>query len=202
MLTIYGTAASRAIRVLWMAGELGLDYEHEPIDGHGGGYNVADYLAINPNGRIPALRDGDFVLWESMAITLYLAQRHPGPLTPRGAEEMGLAMQWTFWAVTEIEPPLTSLIHGAEGAAADAARATLARPLEVLDAALADRDWLLGDRFTVADLNVAAVVRALFRFGYDFAERPALRGWLERCLARPAAQAAVALQRLAMAARR
>ncbi|MFP6735032.1 MAG: glutathione S-transferase N-terminal domain-containing protein, partial [Rhodospirillales bacterium] len=79
-LKIYGHIISRASRVMWMAEELGLDYDLETIDVHRGDQNTPDYLALNPNARVPTIKDGDTVLWESLAINLYLAKKHGGPL--------------------------------------------------------------------------------------------------------------------------
>src|SRR2546426_1073726 len=81
-LRIYGVARTRAFRALWIAKELDLDYEHVPLEIGPAGARNADYLAINPNGRLPAIADGGFILWESLAITLYLAKKH-GRLCPR-----------------------------------------------------------------------------------------------------------------------
>src|ERR1051326_8104973 len=110
-LKIYGVAGSPAYRVLWMANELGLDYEHVPVHFGDGSAKTAEYLAINPNGRIPAIDDGGFQLWESMAINLYLAKKHDG-LWPKTLEGEAQALQWIFWAMTELEKPaLAMLLH-------------------------------------------------------------------------------------------
>src|SRR5215813_7761180 len=89
-LRIYGVARTRAFRVLWIAKELELDYEHIPLEIGPAGARKPDYLAINPNGRLPAIDDGGFTLWESLAITLYLAKKH-GRLYPPTLE--GEAME-------------------------------------------------------------------------------------------------------------
>ncbi|OHX12607.1 hypothetical protein BI347_03135 [Chromobacterium sphagni] len=96
MLEIYGTVHSRTLRVLWMACELELDFVHHPLDWQRCGQD-ADYLALNPAGTIPALKDGDFVLAESLAINLYLAGREPR-LWPQDEQRQALALQWSFWA--------------------------------------------------------------------------------------------------------
>jgi glutathione S-transferase len=208
-LTIYGTAASRAFRTLWMANELGLDYDHQPIDFRTGETSTEEYLRINPNGRLPAIRDGDFVLWESLAINLYLARKHPGPLTPQTVEDEGRAAQWSLWALGEVEPHVIMVLMNTlflpepkrNAAAAESAIATLDKPLAVLDGALKDSTWLLGTDFTVADINVAGVLSPAPRGNIDFSAYPAVKTWLDSCLARPAAVAARTLAREAMAAR-
>jgi len=101
-LRIYGIARTRAFRALWMAEELGLDYEHVPIEIGPAGARKPEYLAINPNGRLPAIEDDGFTLWESLAITLYLAKKH-GRLYPTTLETEAKAWQWSLWAVQEVD---------------------------------------------------------------------------------------------------
>src|SRR5437660_445244 len=109
MLKIYGVPRSRAFRTLWMAKELGLEYEHVPIDFAGGGTRTPEYLKVNPNGHVPAIDDDGFVLWESMAINLYLAKKHSaGSLYPIRFEDEARAWQWSFWGMTEDERPVQS----------------------------------------------------------------------------------------------
>lgn len=193
-LKIYGTPASRAVRVLWMADELGLEYENIPthyVEEAG----RPEYLAVNPNGRIPAIDDDGLVVWESMAINLYLARKHGGELAAKDLAEEAGAMQWSFWAMTECEKTLLDalvLSLGLFGVAKDQDKAQacvrhLERPFAVLDGHLADRDWLLGGRFTVADLNVAAILAWVRMARLDVSAWPRMQAWLERCLARPAA---------------
>lgn len=95
MLRIYGVARTRAFRVLWIAKELGLDYEHIPTEIGPVGARKPEYLAINPNGRLPAIEDDDFVLWESLAITLYLAKKHQR-LYPATLDGEARAWQWSL----------------------------------------------------------------------------------------------------------
>ncbi|RMG38712.1 MAG: glutathione S-transferase family protein [Gammaproteobacteria bacterium] len=197
MITLYGISASRAFRCLWMLEEVGLPYRHEPLDYRDkAGLDDPSYRALNPNGRIPTLVDGDHVLWESMAINLYLARKYGGDagLWPDSPETEGLAWQWSFWVMTEVEHALlTVLMHRRvlPEAKRDPERATrneglLRQPLRVLDQALGDRDYLVDGRFTVADLNVAAVVSWAKPARYPLKEYPALSAWLNCCLSRPA----------------
>jgi glutathione S-transferase len=202
-LLIYGVLRSRASRTIWMAKELGLDYRLVPVIQ---GYRLPDALApdaplntnspafraINPNGLTPSIEDDGLVLHESMAINLYLARKHGtalnSPLAPRDIAEEGLAAMWSFWAVTGVETPALSTREGPE---------TVARVLPGLDArfaVLADAlkaggGWLMGGRFTVADLNVAEVVRYAQSVTALFEAHPAVRDWLAACQARPAFQA-------------
>ena len=204
-LRIYGIAASRAIRALWMAEELGLAYEHVPIhyrDDPDGplGKNNPEFRRANPLGRVPAIDDDGYALWESMAINLYLARKHGKGLWPATVEGEGLAFQWSFFAVTEIDPPINEWARHAivlpeaerDPQVAAAALEKLQRPLAVVDAALAHRPYLAGGAFTVADLNLAS---ALFRARrMDHAARPNLARWLADCFSRPAARRAWAMR--------
>src|SRR3954452_2537903 len=203
-LKIYGVPRSRAFRTLWMAKELGLDYENVPIDMGKGETRTPDYLRINPNGHIPAIDDDGFILWESMAINLYLAKKYsPASLYPALPEDEARAWQWSFWAMTEVERPvLTALFHRAmlpedkrDAAAADAAEKSLAQPLRVLDGALGRSANLLGSEFTVADLNVAAILAWARPAQIDMAPFPKTAEWLKNCVERPAARAARQMQR-------
>ena len=196
MIRLYGITQSRAFRPLWLLEELGLDYEQVGLDYRGKELDTADYRAINPNGRIPTLVDDDLVLWESMAIDLYLARRYgnEADLWPHTIEGEALTWQWSFWVMTEVEHPLlTVLMHSRvlPEAKRDAARASrnrgvLQTPFKVLDQALRDREYLVEARFTVADLNVAAVLSWCKPARVQLNEFPDLEAWLARCLARPA----------------
>ena len=202
-LKIYGIPRSRAFRTLWMALELGLDYENIAI-GISGDSRQPSFLAINPNGHIPAIDDNGFILWESMAINLYLAKKYGlGTLYPTALDNEGRAWQWSFWGITEIEKPvLTAMFNRAilpedrrDPAAADAAEKEMQGPLGVLDGAVSQMPYLLGDDFTVADLNVAAILAWARPARIDLAPFPKMADWLSRCALRPAAKAARDLQR-------
>jgi glutathione S-transferase len=198
-LRIYGIARTRAFRALWIAKELGLDYEHIPIEIGAAGARQPDYLAINPNGRLPAIEDDGFVLWESLATTLYLAKKH-GRLYPTTLEGEARAWQWSLWSVQEVDRGVNIWsLHAVRLPPEDRDPQRLAEalkvietPFRVLDSALTGRSYLLGNDFTVADLNVAAVIsRAI---DMDLAATPRLGDWLRRCLERPAARDARALR--------
>lgn len=191
---IYGIPQSRAARCLWMARELGIPHENVPVhfkDTKGS----PELLKANPNARIPALETPEgFTLYESMAINLYLAKKHgvASGISPATLEEDALATQWSFWVMTEIEKPLLLiLLHTvgmapAEEAALEKARTELQKPLGVLDRELAGKEWLMGGRFTVADLNVACVLAWAKGAKLDLSAFPNLSAWLKRCLGRPA----------------
>ena len=204
-LKIYGVARSRAFRILWMAEELGIPYEHVKVDFADGGTRRPDYLAINPNGHVPAIDDNGFRLWELMAINLYLAKKYgsgAGGLYPQSLEDEARAWQWSFWGMTEVERfALTVLLNriGPEdrrdAAAADESERALATPLKVLDAAVTTTPYLLGQRFTVADLNVAGILVWARQARVNLADFPKAEAWLKSCHDRAAAQKARQLQR-------
>jgi glutathione S-transferase len=202
---IYGIARTRAFRALWMAKELGIPYEHFPIEIGDTGAKSPEFLRINPNGRLPAIVDGDFMLTESLAITLYLAKKH-GRLYPATVEGEARAWQWTMWALSEVDRGVNIWsLHAVrlppaerDAAKRDEALAVLKAPFKVLDGAVAKQPYLLGKDFTVADLNVAAVIsRAV---DMDLSATPNLAAWLRRCLDRSAAREALALKAEADAA--
>src|SRR6516164_1900051 len=186
-LKIYGVARSRAFRTLWMAKELGLNYEHIKVDFATGDTRRPEHLALNPNGHVPVIDDDGFILWESMAINLYLAKKYDkSGLYPARLEDEARAWQWSFWAMTEAERPvLTALFNRAilpenerDPAAADQAENTLAQPLGVLDGALGRGGYLLGSNFTVADLNVASVLAWARPAQIDMSPFPMVAEWL------------------------
>ena len=195
MLILYGSMNSRAHRVVWMLKELRLAFKHVPTNFFDGSTHKPEFLAINPNGRVPALDDDGLLLWESLAINLYLAKKYGGPLAPETPREDALATQWSFWVATEIEKPL--LLASANRALfakeqrseeeAQLAIAKLGRPFKVLDNHLAGTSHLLGARFTVADLNVATVMDLAPQCGISLQAWPHVEAWHQRCLARPAA---------------
>jgi glutathione S-transferase len=194
MITVYGVPRSRTMRVLWMLEELGVPFENVPTHFATGDTRKPEFLKINPNGHVPALVDGDTVLFESLAINLYLARKYGRGLWPATVEDEGRAYQWTVWAMTELEEPiLTTLLHRVffpeaqrEPAKADDAAERAKKPLGVLEGALASRPHLLGDAFTVADLNVASVLAWAPLARMDLGAFPKTQAWLARTTGRPA----------------
>ena len=206
-LTIYGIPASRAVRPLWAATELGLDFQHVKLAYQGGATRTPGFLAINPNGHVPAVvdarPDGDVVVWESMACALYIA-RHHGPadgvsITPATPREDAEALRWSFWAMTETEADaLTVLMHRMamseerrKPELADAAERRLAAPLRVIEQHLqkqkdAGQTHLAAGRFTVADLCVASVLNWARPSRVLMTAHPLTHDWILRCMARPA----------------
>ena len=190
MLTIYGVYRSRATRNIWLAGELGIPFKHVPVTQpyrpHAAPMHSRspEFLKINPNGHVPAIDDDGLVMCESLAINLYLAKKHGGPLAPANIVEDGQMAQWTIWAITEIEGRALEVMRDPKGATA--AVEALKAPFAVLDAALSKSGYVVGGRFTVADINVAECVRYASAAPQLFEGAPNVKKWLAACHARPA----------------
>ena len=196
---IYGPTASRAARALWIAHELDIPFEHVGMEMKD--LKTPEYLKVNPNGKVPTLVDGDFKLFESMAINLYLAKRfNKDGFWPSSPEDQARCYQWIFWGMTEIEKPLLTILIDMFMTAPDKrkpeavaeAQKTLPKPFAVLNAALEGHQYLLGSAFTVADLNLASILSWSKPIKYDFKPYPNAGAWLDRCLARPSYKAAKA----------
>ena len=207
MLTIYGVYRSRASRNIWLALEAGIPFRHVPVIQ---GYRLPDpdapdapintrspaFLKVNPNGRIPAMEDDGLVLAESLAINLYMAKKAGGPLAPADLREVGEMTAWSIWAMTEVEPHSLQILYNMLAKPAAERDAALARasiealraPFAVLDAALAKTGFVVGGRFTVADINLAEVVRYAMPAKELFEAAPRVTAWLQACHARPAFQ--------------
>lgn len=206
MLTIYGVYRSRASRVYWMAEELGLEFTSVPVLQARRVDNPLaadapvntlspDFVAINPMALIPAIKDGDLVMNESLAITLYLARKHGGPLAGQSVAEDGLLTMWTVWTATEVEVHTIKLVmtYDNEKENTEEGRATIAvasrslkRPLAVLEKHLGTNEYLVGNRFTAADLNLAEVLRYAQSEQALFDAHPNIAAWIKRCQSRPA----------------
>ena len=180
---------------MWMLKEQGLAFDHVPTGFLDGGTRTPEHLALNPNGRVPVLVDDGQPIFESLAINLYLARKYGGDIAPQSLMDEALAVQWSFWAATEIEKSLLFAAAnlqlfpeaGRNPAHLALALKKLDRPFKVLDAHLAERAYLLGAAFSVADLNVAAMMTLIPITGVPIVDYPRMAGWLEQCLERPAA---------------
>ncbi len=193
MTKLYGTSRSRSARSLWALEELGVKYEHLPIAPAEA--KSAENLKRNPNGHVPVLEDDGIVLWESMAINLYLAEKYgKNLLWPPEPAARGDIYKWSFWAMTEIEPHLLTILRNRvmnppeqrDEKAAQAAVEALKAPLNALEQSLTGKEYLLGKNFTIADLNVAAVMSWAPMMRLDMSSTPNVQAWLQKCLGREA----------------
>jgi glutathione S-transferase len=215
VIRVYGASNTRAFRVLWMLEELGLPYEHVKTDFHDGATRTPEFLKLNPNGHVPVLQDGELVLFESLAINLYLADTYGrDSIWPKGASDRARTVQWSFWAMTECERNLFAVLlqsggeqfekwrawtqsaefrethPGAGLPPADEARAALQPPLRALESHLDGRRSILGGSFSAADLNVASVLVIARLAKLGLGPFPNVDAWLTRSTTRAALAAA------------
>ncbi len=204
MLTIYGVYRSRASRNIWLANELGIPFKHVPVMQL---YRLTpeaakttlhtrspEFLKVNPNGHIPAVDDDGLVLNESLAINLYLARKHGGPLAPANLAEDGQMGMWALWAAIEVEPHAIQVLYHRVGnkpedrdpKIAAASIEALRAPFAVLDKHLSASGYIVGGRFTVADINTAEIVRYASPAPELFEAAPRVKAWLAACQSRPA----------------
>jgi glutathione S-transferase len=180
---------------MWVMEELGLEYERIPLNQSEGENRAPDYLALNPQGKIPTLVHDDFVLSETMAINTYLASSFPGSLWPSTARGVAKMQQWTSWAISELEPPMVAIMRESRRLAEqidqsriDGWRADVHRMIDaVLEPILGRQPYLLEDSgFSLADLNVAAVASVAAVFDIGLGGHPNTDQWMKRCFARDA----------------
>ncbi len=197
MRRILGRAnSSNVMKVVWLLEELGLEYQREDFGGAFGKTDAAEYRAMNPNGLVPTLVEGDYVLWESNAILRYLASAHAGdhPIWPPDLQARGSIDRWMDWQQTVLGPPMGVVFWGLirtapelrDQAAIAAAGAKLERVYGILESILQGQPYVAGPEFTLADIAIGPQVHRWFNFDMERPEMPALRGWYERMLSRPA----------------
>jgi glutathione S-transferase len=177
--------------------ELGLECEIIPVDLTRGEHRRPEYLALNPNGRVPVLSDGDLILWESHAILAYLGEK-TGKMWPTSAQSRADALRWLFFLTGHIAPPTGDLVYNRIavkflGVPADEdaiARGEKALPavIRVLDGQLAKGKGLLGNDFTLVECAYGPVLHVLEKAGFNFREFPKVRAYMDAIRARPAWQ--------------
>ena len=206
MINLYGVYRSRASRPLWLLGELALPFNHIPViqayrlenpAAADAPLNTASpaFLAVSPLGQIPAYTEDGLMLTESLAICMHIARCYGGDLGPQSPAEAALTDQWALFAATAVEGPALEILmvadagggKTAEGQASMAVNAEkLRKPLARLQTHLVAAQWMVADRFTVADILVAECLRYAQSHPTLLAEFPAVAGWLARCQQRPA----------------
>ncbi|MFD2182572.1 glutathione S-transferase family protein [Rhodoplanes azumiensis] len=203
MLTIWGrTTSSNVQKVMWAIGELGLAHERIDLGGPFGGNRDPEYLALNPNGLIPTMRDDDgFVLWESNAIVRHLAATHgPEPLEPADARGRALAGQWMDWQLTVAAPAIIPVFwqlvrtppEKRDAAAIAAGKEKSIAAFGIVDAALAQSAYLAGDSFSYGDIPLAIMARRFLELVPERPTLPNLERWYGAIDSRPAFQQHVA----------
>lgn len=200
-ITLWGRRSSCNVqKAMWALEELGLTYERIEAGGDFGGLDDPDYLAMNPHGRVPTLRDGATVVWESDAIVRYLAARYgAGSLWAVDPAERAVADQWMAWTAASLYPDWIKLFwklvrmpeaRRDEATIAGHLAATTQR-LGLLDKELAMRPYLAGDRFTMADVPAGMTLYRWFEMPIDRPSMSHVEAWYARLRERPAYRSAV-----------
>ena len=192
---LYYAPLSRSFRAFWMLEELGVPYERERVDVRAGAHKQPAYLAVNPSGKVPALVDRGVAISESGALCAYLADRFPerGLAPALDAPERGAYLRWMFYAVGVMEPSFTDAVLKRESPNFSVAWGDWKSVAGVVGDALAPGPWLLGPRFSAADVMVGSVVQWGVEVAKLLAGDAALVAYCERFRARPAFQRALAL---------
>lgn len=196
MITLYGSARSSAGRCIWALEEAGVAYHLKDVDMKNKEHKSAEYLKINPMGKVPAMVDGDITLFESMAINYYIADTYKKELLGTSALEKGLAMQWSFWATSELQPPIIEVFiqkvfmpdDKRDHNVIEKNLNKIPELLNVLNNALAGKKYLAGNQFTIGDINTASVVSICPMLGFDLASYANIKGWFGAINDRPAFQ--------------
>ena len=171
--------SSNVQKVMWAIGELGLAHERVDVGGPFGGNKEADYLALNPNGLIPTIKDGDLTLWESNAIVRYLAATYgAGTLQPASPKAIAQCNQWMDWQLSVVAPAITPAFLGLvrtppeqrDQAAIAASQAKTAEAMGLLEAQLARTAFVVGDAFSMADVPLGVMT---YRYWQLVPQRPA-----------------------------
>ncbi len=204
MRTLLGRAnSSNVMKPVWLLEELGLPYERTDLGGPFGGNDTPEYRAINPNGVVPTLVEGDFVLWESNAIVRYLcAANAPGsPMWPDDLKARASIDRWMDWQQTTLNRPQSIVFQGLvrmrpeqrDHAAIAAATTEVTRCWTLLDGILERVEYVAGPVFTLADIALGVHVHRWFSFDIARPPQPHLRAWYDGLLTRPAYRQHVAM---------
>jgi glutathione S-transferase len=192
MMQLYWAPRTRSFTALWLMEESGQPYQRVLTDISAGAQKTPEYLAINPMAKVPALRDGDATLAEAAAICAYVAERYPeAGLAPAiGDPRRAKYLYWLFFAPGCVEPAMVQLATKIEMNSTAAGWGDAQRVFDVLDAALANGPWLLGDRFSAADIAIGSGLNFAVRLFKMVPSRPSFEAYVARCMARPAFQRA------------
>ena len=198
MIQIYGHPRTSAGRCYLTLLEIGIPYESMPIDMlEKREHKLEAYLALNPNGKVPVMVDGQAVVWESIAINWYLAENYRPELLGQGPIERAETMQWSTWSQVELQPPMIDIViqkmftppEARDQKVVDRALAAIPPKLQMLNQILVGKTYLVGDRVTLADLNVASVVNITAALKISLQPYPEIERWLSALKERPAFKA-------------
>jgi len=195
MMQLYWSPRSRSFTALWLMEETGKPYERVLTDISAGAQKTPEYLAINPMGKVPALRDGDATLAEAAAICAYVAERYPEAklAPPPGDPLRAKFLYWLFFAPGCVEPAMVQVATKIEMNPVAAGWGDAQRVFDVLDAALAKGPWILGETFSAADIAIGSGLNFAVRLFKMVPSRPSFDRYIDRCAARPAFQRATVL---------
>lgn len=194
MIKIYGSKRSSALRCAWLAEELGLEYELVDLDFQKGEHKTPEYLKLNPNGKVPTMVDGDFVLWESLAICYYMIEKKEAfEFVGTSTQEHGIVNQWCFWALMHLYGNAFSPLvlqkwrNSPDTEITKAAREIdLPRFLGVLEDRLNGREYVALDHFTLSDLVIMSVTKSYSFIECDMTTYPNITAWMNRVSEREA----------------
>ena len=192
---LYWWPRTRSLRALWMLEEAGRPYERIPVNIQQGGQKDPGFLTVNPMGKLPALADGEAKVAESAAICAYIADKFPeaGLAPPIGDPRRGRYLHWLIFAPACIEPAFTQKFGGVNLPEASAGWGSYDRVFSVLEQVLADGPWILGESFSAADVMIGSDLWFGIEAFKIVEAKPTFRAYLDRCLARPALQRALAI---------
>ncbi len=203
MITVWGRKNSSNVKkVLWCLTELGLTYQQKDAGGPFGGLDTPEYLAMNPNKTIPTYQDGEFILWESNAILSYLADKYDdGTLLPHDAEFRARAAQWMYWSDGSLFPYIKAMMgllvrtpaEQRDPARVEELKQSLNRLIAMLNDDLAQRDYIAGDTFSIADMALVPLLYPWREVCHDRPDFPHIERWFARIETRPAYRDIVAL---------
>ena len=189
MITLYHHPYSRAASTIWTLEEVGVPYELRHVDIMTGAQKAPEIVALNPMGKLPVLTDGDTVVTENAAISLYLADRYAaGRLAPALDDpRRATYLRWSLFAPSVIEPGAMAKMGGWEVKEGSVGWGSHEAMLTAMEQAIAGRDFILGATFSMADIIFGGTVRYMLKFGMIEA-RPAFTAYEARLSARPALQ--------------
>jgi glutathione S-transferase len=195
MLKIWGrTDSSNVQKVLWCCGELGLDFDRVDLGGKFGGNKEKPYLEKNPNGLVPTLEDGDFILWESNSIMRYLVDKYGhGRLLPSAPEGRADANRWMDWQLTTLGPAIVPLFWGLVRTPTDkrdpktinSALEKTSNAWKIVDHQLTNRSYIVGDDLTLGDIPLGVWAYRWFNLPIERPKFANIDGWYQRLCKRP-----------------
>jgi glutathione S-transferase len=192
MMQLYWSPRSRSLTALWLMEETGQPYERVLVDISTGAQKRLEYLAVNPMGKVPALKDGEATLAETAAICAYVAERYPdaGLAPPLGDAMRARYLYWLFFAPSCVEPAMVQIATKLELNPVAAGWGDSQRVFDVLDVALEKGPWILGENFSAADIVIGSALNFSVRRFKMVPSRPSFDDYIARCVARPAFQVA------------